>query len=317
MLSKPKRVDSFLNEHLDIKSAFDIIKLQKLDENSKVNMSVDVAKKIYTIAVKKLPSIDFGDIPMTKGDITKFTHYSTMQDALAVITEAVGETEDIVTVRTALNNLEMHRKEFTKAYIDNIQALQYLYCLTVLACLQSITLLIASYMTFMKNPSGEYTYASAVTDVKKVKSMEALSLQSLDKFNRLCLEKGITKMAYETKEFLGTSATAIAGFAVAVTVFTLAIPVIREMIYQFYYMRTSVSDYIDAQIALIELSHATNSVDKNAKKKQEAIIKKLSAISDKIRVDAKVSEDKARKEMKSEKIPQSSVSTEADPFNGI
>ncbi len=49
-----------------------------LSESEKNNISIDVAKEIYELASNKLPTIDFGDITLSKGDLTRFVHYSTM-----------------------------------------------------------------------------------------------------------------------------------------------------------------------------------------------------------------------------------------------
>lgn len=314
-MNKANRKTKFLLENLAFKSIFETSSIETLQENEKTAMSAEVAKKIYEIAVQKLPKIDFGDIPKTKGDVTKFIHYSTMQDAIEVLESSVGTTPEIATVKLALKNLEANSRGFVKAYMDNIQVLQYLYCLTVLACLQATSLLIASYVTFIKAPSGDYTYQIAVTDTKKNKTMEATCLDSLNTFNQVCLEGGINKMAFESSNFLGMSAGAAVATSMVITFLLLIVPVMRELIYQFYYMRTTIADFIDAQVSLIELSHTNGNVAKDAKGKQQKIAKRLQALSEKIRVEKKIGEDKARKDIKTEKIDKDSV--EVDPMGGF
>ncbi|MGL6099487.1 MAG: hypothetical protein ACRC0G_07665 [Fusobacteriaceae bacterium] len=312
---KLNRKTKFLLENLSFKSVFDMSKIEKLQESEKTEMSAEVARKIYEIAIVKMADIDFGDIPNSKGDVTAFSHYTTMKDALAVLEEAVGINHEIDIVKTALRNLESNNRAFTKAYMDNIQIIEHLYCLTVMACVHATSLLISSYMHFIKNPAGDYTYEISLKDTKKNKTMEAASMESLVKFNQVCLEGGIDKMVYSSSNFLGTDGGTVLAVSMVITFLVILVPVMRELIYQFYYMRTSFADYIDAHISLIELSHVNGDVPKESKVKQQKIVKHLQALSDKIKVQQKMGRDKAVKDIQKEKIDKNTINTE--PMGGF
>ena len=314
MVTFDKKSD-FICKYTEIKNMSESIKIAKLDESEKTTMSIEVARKIYELASQKLPSIDFGDIPLSKGDLTRFTHYTTMTDALAILEEAFGSTQvqDIQTVRQAINNLIANKDHFTKAYVDGISGPVYLYQLTVMACLQSISLMISSYLNYVKNPDGNFTVELAISTTKKIKSMDTLCINSLETFNQFCLQNGVKHMVYGSKELLGTSIalSGVIGVGVVAVLMILIIPVMRELIYQFYYSRTSISQYIDTQINLINLHNSVDHVDKKVSKRQEKVVSVLKKISDVIKVDVKSADSKATKEISTEKIK---VQTEPAAF---
>lgn len=306
---------NFINANIEIRNMFESIKITNLEESEKTSMSIEVARKIYELASQKLPSIDFGDIPLSKGDLTRFTHYTTMTDSLDVLEEAFGTTQvpDIITVRQAINNLIANKDHFTKAYVDGISGPIYLYQLTVMACLQSISLMISSYLNYVKNPDGTFTIELAISTTKKIKSMETLSINSLETFNSFCLQNGVKHMVYGSKELLGSSIAlgGVISAGVIAVLMILIIPVMRELIYQFYYSRTSISQYIETQINLIQLHNNVDYVDKKVSKKQEKVAANLKKIADFIKVDVKGADVKATKAISTEKVK---VNTEPSAF---
>ena len=314
MVKFDKKSD-FISANIEIKNMSESIKIAKLDESEKTTMSIEVARRIYELASQKLPSIDFGDIPLSKGDLTRFTHYTTMTDALAILEEAFGTTQvpDIITVRQAINNLIANKDHFTKAYVDGISGPIYLYQLTVMACLQSISLMISSYLNYVKNPDGNFTVELAISTTKKIKSMDTLCINSLETFNQFCLQNGVKHMVYGSKELLGTSIAlgGVIGAGVVAVLMILIIPVMRELIYQFYYSRTSISQYIESQINLINLHNNVDTVDRKVAKKQEKVASSLQKIADFIKVDVKGADSKATKAISTEKIK---TNTEPDTF---
>lgn len=305
MVKFDKKSD-FICKYTEIKNMSESIKIAKLDESEKNAISIDVAKKMYELAVQKMPSIDFGEIPLSKGDLTRFTHYTTMTESLDILEEAFGTTQvpDIITVRQAINNLIANKDHFTKAYIDNISGAIYLYQVTVLACLQSIALMISSYLNYVKNPDGSFTIELAISTTKKIKSMNTLCINSLETFNQFCLQNGVKHMVYGSKELLGTSVAlgGIIGTGVIVVLMIMIIPVMRELIYQFYYSRTSFSNYIETQIKLINLHHNVDFVDKRVVQRQSKIVSILQKLSDFIKVDIKDSDAKTNKVLATEKV---------------
>ena len=305
MVKFDKKSD-FISANIEIKNMSESIKIARLDESEKTTMSIEVARRIYELASQKLPSIDFGDIPLSKGDFTRFTHYTTMTDALAILEEAFGSTQvqDIQTVRQAINNLIANKDHFTKAYVDGISGPIYLYQLTVMACLQSISLMISSYLNYVKNPDGNFTVELAISTTKKIKSMDTLCINSLETFNQFCLQNGVKHMVYGSKELLGTSIAlgGVIGAGVVAMLMILIIPVMRELIYQFYYSRTSISQYIESQINLIELHNSVDNVDKKVSKRQEKVAANLKKVADFIKVDVKGADSKATKTISTEKV---------------
>ena len=103
----------------------------------------------------------------------------------------------------------------------------------------------------------------------------------------------------------GAFAFTTATIAVSIGLILLIIPIIREMIFFFYYTRAKVSDYFDMQASLLTMNayNIENNLTKDTKskkeiaKKQKAIADKFKAFSNKIKVNIKTSESKASKEI--------------------
>ena len=122
---------------------------------------------------------------------------------------------------------------------------------------------------------------------------------SLNKVNECYLNININDGVVKES---GTALALAAGVFVALAF----VPLIRELIFYFYYVRMRISDYLDQLVMYIKINEVevkNNSNFNDAKKKeilekQEAWIARLDQISDKIRVNQSLGEKTSKEQIK-------------------
>ena len=264
-------------------------------------------QKLYQTTLER-KHCDFGDIPKSKGDIISSKYYSTMKESLDVLKELFdmnGIYEPAVNdVDTAINNVIRMKPSFEYGFKTNQEYIIILYNTTVMAIIDTTSMLIASYLDYIVGPNQEkYT-----PNVKFDKNRGTVALDNLRKFNVMCkdgtMDDVINYTIREQKSsFIGTGAIAVTG--IVVTSLVIAIPVTRQLIYWYYLNKNSLSEYLEVQAQFLEMhklavenSKARSSSEKREIiKKQERVILKLRRAADKLAIKASDSEDILKKEL--------------------
>lgn len=270
-----------------------------------------LSNKLYKHIVDKVDDIDFGTIPSSMGDITKIDNYDNLVDCINIIGELLQNyhqpTDSIETVQIALQNMIDRKELFTKAYKLNVEMPIIIYNTITLSIISAVSYLISACVEFIKLPEDQgFEIALDRAAVGKVK--DHLLFKNLDKFNRCC-DRGdfdkamdyIIKQNTNSKEIGGTLfALSASSVAIILGMILLIIPIIRELIFFFYYSRTRVSDYFEAQASLLTMNayNIENNFSKEEKnkkeiaKKQNKIASIFKTISNKFKVNIKTSEKK-------------------------
>ena len=249
----------------------------------------------------------------TRGDITKLPNYAKIVDSLNLL-EGILEhyKQDITpvdTINNAIENIKLRKDLFTKAYQLNIEFPIVIYNTMTLAVIESLSYLIASAIEFIKVPSQE-GFVISLDKVALTKVRQHLLFENLEKFNKSCKKGEIDKaidfvMKQNMKNFSGVEIGIVAGAALAIGLILNIIPIMRELIFLFYYTRTSISNYFDMQATLLQMNaynvEAQNTRDEEEKKriikKQLKVAETFKKISNTIMVDAKKSETVATKDL--------------------
>ena len=129
-----------------------LFSVNEADQNT---IMVSLANKLYSHIVDKVDNIDFGTIPLSKGDITKIERYDQLTDCIAIIAQILEQyhqdTKPIETVATALQNVIDRTDMFTKAYRFNIEMPIVAYNTIVLSIVSSVSYMISGCIEFVKN----------------------------------------------------------------------------------------------------------------------------------------------------------------------
>lgn len=308
-----------------------LLSVNEADQNIVLN---SLANKLYENIRDKVDDIDFGTIPESKGDITKIDNYEELVqciDTISQILQSYNQPMDsIETITLALQNTVDRTELWEKGYKLNAEMPIIMYNSIAMAIVASVTYMISACIEFIKMPNDN-GFDIALNKAAVSKTREATLFKDLVKYNKLCgtgeLDKAMEYvMNGNTKNFVGFGAI---GTGIGIAAVLLIIPLLREIIYFFYYTKAKTSEYFDMQSAIITMNayNVENNLTKDAKtkkdiaKKQKAVADKFKKIANTFRVNVKSGESKSDKEISKEdktkfkssdvmdSIPDSSQST--------
>lgn len=292
-----------------------LFSVNEADQNT---IMVSLANKLYSHIVDKVDDIDFGTIPLSKGDITKIERYDQLTDCIAIIAQILEQyhqdTKPIETVATALQNVIDRTDMFTKAYRFNIEMPIVAYNTIVLSIVSSVSYMISGCIEFVKN-SNSQGFEISLNKVGLSKTKERMLFKQLEKFNKMCSSREFDNtMAHVMSENLKRESgivsegigTFLLGAAAAVGAVIAFVLLLRELIFIAFYACQKASDYFDTNSTLLQMN-AYNiennlTMDEKQKKeissKQRKIADKFKKLSNALNVKARMAEAKAEKELK-------------------
>ena len=245
--------------------------------------------------------IDFGDIPRSAGDITRYSGYTTMMTTLETINKLAVDQKNatvlgyVNTIKDAVGFLRELSPVYQKGFRTKTDYVALEYNSFVYFCVQATTALIYSFVEIIKFPdkdgmnvvlrntkirADEFYFEQLANYVTAQKSLGGKYAKTLD---ALC-ENGTNK--FTGVELVGLSAIMIGVAAI--------VPITREIIYQIYNIRTKVSEFLEVQARFLEANKAcvennanlTADKKKDILKKQENLAQNLRKLSDKVKIKA-------------------------------
>ena len=310
-----------MNEFFDITDTETRKMLLAVNEADQNKVLVSLTSKLYDNVVDKVDDIDFGEIEMTKGDIEKLPNYNTLHECLInmrqLLIEFKQDTKPVDTITECIANLIDSKHIWTKAYAVNAELPMITYNTMVLAVIEATSYMVSMCVEFIKSPSQD-TMQVMIDKSALTKSKGHMLFKNIDSFNSAYnkgqVEKAMMHVIDESakkKNFIGI----YTGIGVGAAVVGIAgllfciIPIIRELIFLFYYNRVRVSDFFEVQADLLQINaynvennrlDLTKEERKNISSKQLKVAEKFRAISRSIAVQASDAENKASKEIKKE-----------------
>lgn len=304
-----------ITEHFDIRDKRTRKILLSMNEAGQNSVLMSLTSKLYDKIVAKCDDIDYGEIPATKGDITKLSKYNDMKETISIMHDLLKEykqdTGPVDELSVALSNVEARRDLFERAYRYNSELPIAMYCNITLGIITGISYMIATCIEFIKDPGAE-NFRVALDKVAYAKTKDHMIYNTLKSFNKTCANKEFDKameavLKASTKNFGG--GVAAGGLTLAVIgVILILIPVLRELIFMFYYMRMKISDFFDIQADLLQANaysiEANSTLDKDKQKevmaKQLKYVERFRKVSNAFAIDVKKAEASADKEKKSD-----------------
>lgn len=287
-----------------------LLSVNEADQNV---VMTSLANKLYSHIVEKVDDIDFGTIPNSKGDITKIDNFDKLLDCVNIISDILQQynqdTAPVEIVNLAIQNMVDRADMFEKAYKLNIEMPIIIYNTIVLSIVSSVSYMISSCIEFVKLPEDR-GFDIAMDKVGAAKAKEALLFNDLKRFNKMCGDGSLDKaMDYVMKQHANNFSGAgfvfgASSVVVMIGILLSIIPVIRELIFFFYYARAKASDYFDAQssLLLINAYNIENNLTRDEKHKKQIVEKQrkvadtFKKISNSLKVNLKTGEKKAVEE---------------------
>ena len=147
-------------------------------------MNEKMITNLYDSALRH-SDIDFDIVSKSKGDITNLAGYENMISSLSLLKSLAMKSKvqipEINVVDLALSNLRKYTQYFVRGFRMNNDTIKLYYNALVQSCLEATSLLISSYVDFIKSKS------SVTFTIKKGKGIAGnLCLQNLNGFNNSC-----------------------------------------------------------------------------------------------------------------------------------
>lgn len=149
----PNHVDSIVMEASTSEDKRFMRNMSKDDVNQ---INATLVQKLYE-SVLKHNKCDFGDIPKSKGDVSKVVGIENCKECLVLLKELHGKhgipTSDIDIVNTSISVLARHTRQFETGFKLNNEYLIILYNTIVMAIMDGTSMLIADYTNYMVTPN--------------------------------------------------------------------------------------------------------------------------------------------------------------------
>ena len=259
--------NALVKEHFDITDRETRKVLVTIDEADQNQVMGNLAAKLYDAIVKKVTDIDFGQIPASKGDITKIPNYLDMVSCLTTIRDMMVESKqstgsaDIIFL--AIENMKKYQKIWEKGYFLENEMTIVFYNTITLSIVSAISLLTSATIEFIKNPQSDVIDIE-LAKVANHKTKDNLLFKNLDKFNKACRKGDIEKVFNEVlkaqrqlkegtivKESI--SAILFTG-AMVLGLLTTVIPILHQLTNALYCLRQNIAEYLAGEADVIRLN---------------------------------------------------------------
>lgn len=278
---------------------------KKLSKSEIYKLNGELLNNLYQSVLRC--NVDFGDIPLSKGDLSKLKNFNTLEclDLLHDLMQKNGIDEPAVQdIKKCVNNILKLKPSFTEAFEVDNKYIMTLYNTMVLCVIDATSTIIASYMDYLIGPNR---VGYSITN-KYDRGRGTLAIDNIRKFNSLVddcsMEKTLKQLLeYQRKNFMGEE---FVGIGFVVVGLLSIVPIMRELIYFFYHSRVTISDYLNMEASFIEnhkLTIEMSTIHNEKKKKdiirkQDAQIKKMRRLADKIAINSVDKSDYTRMKTK-------------------
>ena len=325
--------NEFVKEYFDITDRETRKVLVTINEADQNQVMGSLATKLYDAIVKKVTDIDFGQIPQSRGDITKIPNYLDMVECLTTIRDMMvaskqsTQTPDIIFL--SIENMKKYQKIWEKGYVlDNEMAIVF-YNTIALSIVSAISLLTSATVEFVKNPQSDVIDLE-LAKVANHKTKDNLLFKNLDKFNKACRKGDIEKIFNEVlKAQRQLKEETIVKENIAAILFTGAmvlgllstvIPILHQLTNALYCLRQNVAEYLAGEADVIRLNaekvQYNRAKSPEQKKKiiarQHKIADHFKKWSNKLMIKANKADVEANKKIKEENSNKSKIGDVVD-----
>lgn len=259
--------NALVKEHFDITDRETRKILVTINEADQNQVMGNLAAKLYDAIVNKVTDIDFGQIPASRGDITKIPNYLDIVSCLTTIRDMMVESKqstgsaDIIFL--AIENMKKYQKIWEKGYVLENEMVTVFYNTIALSIVSAISLLTSATIEFVKNPQSDVIDIE-LAKVANHKTKDNLLFKNLDKFNKACRKGDIEKIFNDVlraqrqlkegtviKESI--NAILFTG-AMVLGLLSTVIPILHQLTNALYCLRQNVAEYLAGEADVIRLN---------------------------------------------------------------
>lgn len=310
--------NQIVKENMDISDRRTLKCMTSINEADQDQVVASLAARIYDSIIKKVPEIDYGTIPLSKGDITKIDNYfdicKCLTDIRDMLIQKKQSTADVDIIFSSIEYMKRLKNLWVKGFAVESEMVVVTYNTITLSIVASSSIMLQAMIEFIKDPTtGEFEMC--LSRVKKQNSKDSILLSNLDKFNKAAakgdIEKSLEAMCKAQRQLKESSveivsegiATIIASGTTLILLATCLIPILHQLTSALYHLRQSLSDYFEVESNIIRMNaervnYSTAKSDESKKKiiaKQKKIADVFKAISNKLAIKSSKAEAEAKK----------------------
>lgn len=286
-MSLTDQYQDILTEFFDVTDKITRKTMLYINESEKSQVLGALANKLYSKIVQDVTNIDYGTIPLTKGDITKMENYLDILETLQIVRDIQVQfkqsTDDVDTVLLAIENTKKYQPIWTKAFGIDCEFVEVMYNNICMAIVSATAIIVSTSIEYIKDPN-EGTFDAALIKISKNKSAKALMLRNLKKYNDACAKGDVEKACKDLLSYnrafkeqaaiaeseqclqeLGAGSLALASLAPEIPAVVLSvtsliivlkcfIPFLRELTVTFLNAKQSFSDYLSIEADVVRMN---------------------------------------------------------------
>lgn len=273
--------------------------IRNLTESTQKELSNKTVTSIFRAIKAKAFNLDFSDVEVGKGDITKINSYKDLKEAINFLKKLSNNVNN-PEVNNAITQIEMthtylltNRQGFTMGFKLGNNLIIYLFNSISVALVQATSFLISTCIETVKTNMN--TYLCEMKQVNKLPKNGNLS--ALMKFNEMGKNGKLNTVISHTLKLKEDA------FAISLGVIgsvLLALYLIRELVFCYFYIRVALSQYLTHLKEFVLMNASTlNNDQRKVKEKQEKVAKKLGELSDKLAIDQSMATERSRQDINS------------------
>ena len=189
--------DKIIRENFDLSDRYTRQYIATLEDAGQEQLLNTLSSAMYDNIVAKVDEIDFGTIPMSRGDITKVEGFEKTMQCLDIIRRLVIEYKQssgvVDVVISAIQNVKDRKAIFIKSYVLNVELPMLIYNSIVMSIERSVSLLIATCIEYIKDPMSSSPKA-ALNKVAYQRTMDDVMFKQLISFNNMCASGSLDKV---------------------------------------------------------------------------------------------------------------------------
>lgn len=259
--------------------------LHNLNEEEQNSFLVSLTNKLYRSIIGKVDEIDYGDIPNTKGDITKLPKYKEIRETIKTLKDIFKQFKEnpkpIQEIENTLNYVEDYQSLFVACYAGKIELGIMMYNNITLSIIASLSYMIAVCIEYIKSTKNNgLEVILKKTKITKVK--ESILYESLIKFNDASRKGDIENalrplIKSKASNSIAVLTPLIFGVISIVGIVMACVSMLNDIAYFFYATRVNVSQYFELQSNLLKMNVETlkNSDIETVSDKQRVINRQL------------------------------------------
>ena len=142
-----KEFKQIVSEYMDIADYKTTTRLYNLDEAEQNTVLLSLTNKLYQMIVAKIDDVEKGDIPKSRGDITRLPKYAQLKECAKTLTDIFEQykedTTPVKVIENAIDNLEDNSDVFVQSYMAKVDFGIMLYESVTLAVIGTLSSIIA------------------------------------------------------------------------------------------------------------------------------------------------------------------------------